>query len=97
MEDDDLIEYLILTDEDGEEVEYEILLKIDMNNKHYVALTYPLDDEDEEAEPGEVEILQEIHLGDDEYEYLTLETDEELQQVFEEFKRLMKDEFDFLD
>ncbi len=89
-EQDDVI---ILHDEEGNEVEFEHLTSLELNDKEYICLL-PLDESDE---GDEVVILEVRPLEGDEVGYYPVETEEELQEVFEEFKKLMGDEFDFID
>lgn len=87
------VDVIVLHDEEGKEVEFEYLTSIELNGKEFVALL-PM----EESEEGdEVLILEVRPLEGDEEEYLPVETEEELNAVFEEFKKQMGDEFDFID
>ncbi|WHH60183.1 DUF1292 domain-containing protein [Petroclostridium sp. X23] len=86
---DDII---VLVDENGEEVEFEHLDTIEMNDSHYVVLL-PVSD----VEEDEVVILK-VEEGEGEEDNLVaVEDEEELNEVFEEFKTRMEDEFDFVD
>ena len=87
QEEDNLI---VLTDEDGAEVEFEFCDAVEYNNTQYVVLL-PVEDED-----GEVVILevQEDDAGED-ATYLGVEDEAVLEAVFEEFKRRNEDVFDF--
>ena len=87
-------EYIILTDENGEQQEYEVLDLIEYENKEYVVL---LPYNDFEQEDDEVLIL-EIEEGDDEIdEYLSVDDEVLLNILFEIFKERNKDIFDFHD
>ncbi|MGE4283188.1 MAG: DUF1292 domain-containing protein [Clostridia bacterium] len=89
---DDII---VLVDENGEEVEFEHLDTIEMNDNQYVVLL-PIG-EDEENEEDEVVILKVTEGEDGEDSLLAVEDEAELNEVFEEFKIRMEDEFEFLD
>lgn len=82
--------YITLTDDNGEEISFEFLDRIELNGRNYAVLL-PFDDEE-----GEVIIL-EILSGEeeDEEEYVSVEDEELLNAVFEEFKKRNADEFDF--
>ena len=84
---------IILTDEDGNEVEVEFCASIEYDGNEYVVLL-PTDDDD-----GEVVILQvmEDEESDDEDEvtYVSVDDDDVLQKVFDIFKEQAGDEFDF--
>ncbi len=82
---------VVMTDEDGNEFLYDIAARIEKDENEYVVLV-PQDEEDDE-----VVILKSV-LVDDETEELVAEENEEITDaVFEEFKELFKDEFNFTD
>lgn len=84
-----------LTDEDGTDKDFEFLDLIDLDDKEYVVLL-PVETAEDEAD-GEVIIL-EVHVLDDENEeYLSIEDADTLNAVFEVFKERFQDEFDFAD
>ena len=88
---------VILNDEDGNEVKFEFLDLIDLDDEEYVVLL-PVTDEGEEDE-GEVVILKLEDTDDDSEEesYVGVEDEEILNKVFEIFKEKYKDEFNFVD
>ena len=92
MENDNII---VLTDEDGVDVEFEFCASIEYEGNEYVVLL-PVDDEE-----GEVVILQVLEgenaEEDDEATYVSVEDDDVLQAVFDLFKEQAGDEFDFAD
>lgn len=92
MENDNII---VLTDEDGVDVEFEFCASIEYEGNEYVVLL-PVDDEE-----GEVVILQVLEAEnadeDDEATYVSVEDDDVLQAVFDLFKEQAGDEFDFAD
>ena len=82
---------ITLTDEDGTDKDYEFLDLIDLDDKEYVVLL-PAEEETDEV------IILEVHpLDDENEEYLSVEDADVLDKVFEEFKERFKDEFDFAD
>ena len=88
---------VILNDEDGNEVKFEFLDLIDLEDEEYVVLL-PVTDEGEEDE-GEVVILkvEDTDEESDEESYVSVEDEETLNKVFEIFKEKFKDDFDFVD
>ena len=85
-----------LTDEDGNEIEFEFLDLIDYDEEEYVVLL-PVEDESED-EIGEVVILKvEQTESEDQESYVGVEDEEVLNKVFEIFKEKFKDEFDYVD
>ena len=85
---------IVLTDEDGVDVEFEFCASIEYEGDEYVVLL-PTDDDD-----GEVVILQVMDVAedagdDDEVTYVGVDDEDVLQAVFELFKEQAGDEFDF--
>lgn len=80
---------LSLTDEEGNEVELELIDSVDYEGKEYLILLPP----DDEA--AEVVILEVEPQDDDMETYLTVDDEETLAAVFEIFKERFKDIFTF--
>ena len=97
MENEELDNIVILNDEEGNEVQFEFLDLIELDDEEYVVLL-PVTDEGEEDE-GEVVILKLEDTDDDSEEesYVGVEDEEILNKVFEIFKEKFKDEFNFVD
>ena len=98
MEDMEMMEnenIIVLTDEDGNDVEFEFCASVEYEGNEYVVLL-PTEDDD-----GEVVILQvmedENADEDDEATYVGVDDDDVLQAVFDLFKEQAGDEFDFED
>jgi uncharacterized protein YrzB (UPF0473 family) len=93
---DDMDNILLLSDEDGNDVQFEFLDLIDYDEEEYVVLL-PVEDESED-EIGEVVILKvEQTESEDQESYVGVEDEEVLNKVFEIFKEKFKDEFDYVD
>ena len=97
MENEELDNIIILNDEEGNEVKFEFLDLIDLDNEEYVVLL-PVAENGEEEE-GEVVILkvEDTDEDSDEENYVSIEDEETLNKVFEIFKEKFKDDFDFVD
>lgn len=92
----DMDNILLLSDEDGNDVQFEFLDLIDYDEEEYVVLL-PIEDESED-EIGEVVILKvEQTESEDQESYVGVEDEEVLNKVFEIFKEKFKDEFDYVD
>ena len=78
-----------LTDEEGNEVEFELIDSVDYNGTEYLILLPP----DDEA--AEVVILEVEPQGDDMETYVTVNDEETLMAVYEIFKERFKDIFTF--
>ena len=96
-EGEDLDNIVILNDEDGNEVRFEFLDLVELDDEEYVVLL-PVAEEGEEEE-GEVVILkvEDVDEESDEESYVSVDDDETLNKVFEIFKEKFKDDFDFVD
>ncbi len=96
-EGEDLDNIVILNDEDGNEVKFEFLDLVELDDEEYVVLL-PVVDEGVEEE-GEVVILKVEDTDDDteEESYVSVEDEDVLNKVFEIFKERFKDDFDFVD
>jgi uncharacterized protein YrzB (UPF0473 family) len=89
--DEEEVSVLTLTDENGNDVEFEYLDAIDYEGKEYLVLT-PMDDDS-----GELIIL-EVQPVDEEMEnYLAVEDEATLTAVYEIFKEKYKDILTFGD
>ena len=100
MDNEDLEELdniVTLNDEDGNEVQFEFLDLVELDDEQYVVLL-PVADENEEDE-GEVVILkvEDVDEESDEESYVSVDDEEILMKVFNIFKDKFKDEFDFVD
>lgn len=98
FEGEELDNIVILNDEDGNEVKFEFLDLVELDDEEYVVLL-PVTEEGEEDE-GEVVILKVEDNDDEESEeesYVSVEDEDTLNKVFEIFKEKFKDDFDFVD
>ncbi len=95
---EDLDNIIVLNDEDGNEVKFEFLDLVEMDDEEYVVLLPAIDEENNEGE-GEVVILKVEDTDEDSEEesYVGVEDEETLNKVFEIFKEKFKDDFDFID
>ena len=104
MDDDSINDYdeeelnniIILSDENGEDVEFEFLDLIEDDSEEYIVLL-PVA-EDGEEDDGQVVILKvESTENEDEESYVSVDDEEVLNEVFQIFKEKFKDEFNFTD
>ena len=97
MEDEELDNIIVLNDENGNEVKFEFLDLVELDDEEYVVLL-PVSEEGEEDE-GEVVILklEDTDEDSDEESYVGVEDEEILNKVFQIFKEKYKDEFNFVD
>ena len=91
LEEEELDNILTLTDENGEEAEFEYLDTINYEGKEYIILM-PLDDESNEI------LILEVQPVDEELEnYVTVSDEAILDAVYAIFKDHFKDILDFAD
>ena len=83
------VSILELTDEDGNEVEFELVDSVDYEGEEYLILL-PMEEED-----PEVVILKVVTDGKGNESYVTVDTEDTLMAVFEIFKERFKDIFTF--
>ena len=97
MENEELDNIIVLNDEQGNEVKFEFLDLVELDEEEYVVLL-PVTEEGEEDE-GEVVILklEDTEEGAEEESYVGVENEEILNRVFAIFKEKYKDEFNFVD
>ena len=97
MENEELDNIIVLNDEQGNEVKFEFLDLVELEEEEYVVLL-PVSEDGEEDE-GEVVILKLEDTDEDSEEesYVGVENEEILNRVFAIFKEKYKDEFNFVD
>jgi len=95
---EELDNVIVLNDEEGNEVKFEFLDLIELDEEEYVVLL-PIAENEEAEGDGEVVILklEDTEDDSDEESYVGVEDEEVLNKVFEIFKEKFKDEFDFVD
>ncbi len=80
---------IVLEDNEGNEVEFELLDVVDYEGEEYIVLI----ENDEDAQ--DVVILKIESVDDETENYVGIDDEELLSNVFETFKEKYKDEFDF--
>ena len=94
---EELDNIVVLNDENGNEVKFEFLDLIELDDEEYVVLL-PIAEDGEED--GEVVILKLEDNDDEDSEeesYVSVDDEDTLNRVFEIFKEKFKDDFDFID
>ncbi len=82
--------YITLTDENGEDVSFEILGTVEREERVFAVLL-PFDEEDDG-----IVILEVLPTEDPEYdEFTAIEDEALLDEIFEEFKKNYKGEYEF--
>lgn len=95
LQNEEELNIITLTDEDGSDKDFEFLDLIDYEGKSYVILL-PVE-EDEDDDDGMVIILEVNEIDEETEEYLSVEDEDIINAVFEIFKERFKDEFNFVD
>ena len=96
--DEELDNVIVLNDEEGNEVKFEFLDLVELDDEEYVVLL-PIAENEEAEGDGEVVILklEDSEEDSEEESYVGVEDEEILAKVFGIFKEKFKDEFDFVD
>lgn len=85
------VDYVVLTDEDGNEEEFEHLATIDYEGETYMAFTPAKgNDEEESAEVVILKVEEDAETGDD--MLVTVDDEDLLDKVFEEFLEMDEEE-----
>lgn len=86
---------MVLTDDDGQEVEFEYLDTIDYEGSEYVVLLPVEGDEDEAVEV----LILKVEYGEDEddEQYVSVENEELLDKLFDIFRENNGDDFEFIE
>ena len=89
-EEDEIENYITLTDDDGNEVSFEIIGTVEYSD-HLYAVLLPFDDEDDEV------VILEVIPGEtpEEDDFVSVNDDELLGKVFVEFKKNYDGEYEF--
>lgn len=80
---------VVLSDDEGNEIQFEFLDMIEYNSKEY-AILLPLDED-------QVVILELESTDEEQENFVTVDDTAVLEAVFELFKEKYKDEFNFVD
>lgn len=93
---EELDNIITLNNENGEEVNFEFLDLVELDNEQYVVLLPVFEEENDE---GEVVILKLEDTDEDaeEESYVSVDDEEVLMKVFNIFKDKFKDDFNFVD
>ena len=97
FEGEELDNIVVLNDEEGNEVRFEFLDLVELDDEEYVVLLPEAEDEQEEGEVVILKLEDNDNEDSDEESYVSVEDEEILNKVFEIFKEKFKDDFDFID
>ena len=90
-------EIFTLTDEEGNEIEFEVIGQHEMKGQRYVALL-PVEDETEEDENGNIEweyVILKLAMDGEEEVLVSVDDDDELDDVADYFDDLFSQEIDY--
>ncbi len=86
-------DYFTLTDEDGNEINFEVIAQCERGGEQYFAMI-PVEDENEDSEVCEYIILKLAKDGDEDI-LVTVDDDDELDDVADYFDDLFSSEIDY--
>ncbi len=87
------VDIITLTDEDGKEIDFEIVGEYEKDGQRYFAMI-PLDEENENSETTEYVILK-LAVEDGEEVLVTVDDDDELDDVADYFDDFFSQEIDY--
>ncbi|MBE6585311.1 MAG: DUF1292 domain-containing protein [Ruminococcaceae bacterium] len=87
-------EYYTLVDEEGNELEFEVIGTAELNGQIYYAMI-PVDDQPDEEGVCEYVILKAIEEEDGEISLISVEDDDEFDDVADYFEDMLSDEADY--
>ena len=85
------LDIVVMTDDEGNEYLYDIAARIEKGEDEYV-VPVPQDEDDDE-----VVILKSVIVDDETEEFVAEENEALTDEIFEEFKQLFADEYNFTD
>ena len=97
FEGEELDNIVVLNDENGNEVKFEFLDLVELDDEQYVVLLPVAEGEEEEGEVVILKLEDNDDENSDEESYVCVDDDEILNKVFTIFKEKFKDDFDFVD
>ncbi|MBO5938678.1 MAG: DUF1292 domain-containing protein [Clostridia bacterium] len=86
-------DYFTLTDEDGNEIEFELIGRCERNGKQYFAMI-PVEEGEKESDVYEYVVLK-LDTVDGEEMLVTIDDDEELDDIADYFDDLFSQEIDY--
>lgn len=92
--DENALNIVTLTDEEGQDISFEFLDLIEYENHEY-AILLPI--EEDEEDDGMVVILEVKEVDEETEEYLSVEDEAILTAVFNIFREKFQDEFNFVE
>ena len=89
---------LTLTDEEGNELEFELIATVEVDGQIYVGLTEVFDDPAKMLESdAQLIIMRSIEDSSGEAVLVTLDSNEELSRVVKEFEKILDEEYEIDD
>jgi len=84
------MDVVVLTDDDGNDVEFEWLDTVEYNGNQYIVVI-PTDEEAEDV------VILRMERNDEEETFVGLENETEVNEVFDVFKEKNKENYEFID
>lgn len=86
---------LTLTDEDGNELEFEVIATLELDGQNYVAMTEVFDDPAKMLESdGQLIVMKFLEDNTGDTVLVTLDSNEELTRVVHEFEKILEEEYE---
>ena len=89
---------ITLTDEEGNELEFEILASVEVDGETYVGMVEVFDDPQKMLESdAQLVIMKQVEDNAGDIVLVTLDSNEELQKVVVEFEKVLEEEYEIDD
>lgn len=89
---------ITLTDEEGNELEFEILASVEVDGETYVGMVEVFDDPQKMLESdAQLVIMKQVEDNAGDIVLVTLDSNEELQKVVVEFEKILEEEYEIDD
>jgi len=89
---------LTLTDEEGNELQFEVLAAVEMDGETYLGLTEIFDDPQKMIESdAQLIIMKQVEDSSGELTLVTLDSNAELERVVHEFEKVLEEEYEIDD
>lgn len=89
---------LVLTDEMGNELQFEVIAAVELDGETYLGLTEIFDDPQKMIESdAQLIIMKQVEDSSGEITLVTLDSNEELERVVHEFEKVLEEEYEIDD
>ncbi len=89
---------IVLTDEEGNELQFEVIAAVELDGETYLGLVEIFDDPQKMIESdAQLIIMKQVEDNSGELTLVTLDSNEELEKVVREFEKVLEEEYEIDD